>query len=591
MTCVLNLNKTELDRLQNLHKGHFDNPQEGMFDNDRIYFSGWVLSASEVIIEAKDSIGNVQRFILDQVRKDVMDYFHLSYNSERCGFDFTLDLSKFIDKVKIFVHVGQDSFCVWDIVIDRTGNVKKVNNVWSGLRDGSFGDRRRVDLGGLSELFYIEKNLEILYGEIVNSYGDIFPNKDFLRCFIEFFKSNKWAVEATQLAANTGYLNYCFYNLNVYCVASCTNADTNCLYFSSSEGKFRVYLLQLNVNAVIIFPDLALVYPLDSEQLAEISIRRLEQFLWFDIERVRKLGWRIAYNQKARFLGLNIAQARPYHYVHDVLHGVNYIENLNIKVNAVANPTYSFLNPKKFFQAITDIKFLSDETINQISLDSQGFYISPCLSYYHGGCEGSVLKNLFKKLREKTFEQSKSHFDLVIWIGISTEKRRWVEQSDGIVNVVRRLKKLFPNICVLIDGRTRVLGAISDYDRAIFETENSIFLKIEELLSNVCCVSLVGLTMEEKIRHAANVDVFLTHYLTDSMYVSEICEKMGLTYGEPNNEFEKNFYLHSNQMSIIPSSCVKILNPEMENQWQSVSMNWQDVYACIEQALQKIGKL
>lgn len=60
-----------------------------------------------------------------------------------------------------------------------------------------------------------------------------------------------------------------------------------------------------------------------------------------------------------------------------------------------------------------------------------------------------------------------SKSDLTIWLGITAQKRSWLEQVEGQCNLVRELNKHYPSITVIIDGWTSLADGIPDSPKDI----------------------------------------------------------------------------------------------------------------------------
>ena len=104
-------------------------------------------------------------------------------------------------------------------------------------------------------------------------------------------------------------------------------------------------------------------------------------------------------------------------------------------------------------------------------------------------------------------------------------------------------------------------------------------------LQDITCISLIGHSMAEKISHASAVNLFLTSYGTDSLYVSCINGKPGVVYVAPSIGNHKSLHVHR-KITEVPENFITEINPDGKP-WSevSVSITWRNIYNCIEEDL------
>lgn len=175
---------------------------------------------------------------------------------------------------------------------------------------------------------------------------------------------------------------------------------------------------------------------------------------------------------------------------------------------------------------------------------------------------------------------------LFFWVGIATEKRSWLEQVEGIVNIISKLKGRFNNILILIDGRTFPLHPSKiDYNAKI--KDDDVFERIRAASDGVDFYSLIGKTPLEKLAFARKINLFFSSFATDSMYPSALSEKLGVVYVAPSIGEQRKLHVHHSIIE-VPSDKVTEIKVDGKS-WHetSVSMDWRDVYSCIEQVLDR----
>lgn len=579
-------------------KGGFDNPKPNLIAK-KILFSGWFLSESqEVCIRVDFSKEKSSKFYLDYPRPDVVRHFSLSSEKEVCGFYFQIGVQDIESdqSADVFVVLDEKAFHVFSLKkIDFFDQkAREVGGLWQSILSHKKPNALNANLFSqynVTDIVDIQFNVEVVFEILAQDANNPFLQLDSFKEFVGVFKNEYWSMQAIEQASKDKILEhdgvYGGQNLSYFCAGSYCVDDVNFLLFKIRDVDFYFYLAQYNCNVAILFPSVSMGLALVSEHLkvwaTSVIQHKLNRLIKYAVEYTVD-------DVPAQFLGANLTQSRPYHTVHDLLHGLEFLHaKQQIAFNVVSNKTFAFIDPTQIFSNIASFNALAEQEINDLSCVNHGFYIMPCLRYLHSGYDRDLI-SLSNTLNIKTNQlvslPKMKGVDLIFWVGISVEKRVWKEQIAGLSSIINLLSQKF-NLCVLIDGYTRTLncdtGVSIDKEKEIFETIKSNVPK------TVTFISLIGKTMVEKIAWSAKIDMFLTHYLTDSMYVSAIQKKYGVTYCSPYTPKADNWIIHSENMIEVPN--VQCLNPEEEYHKQSVSMNWQDVYVCIEQTLKKIGKL
>ena len=590
-------NREGLKSLAEVIKGGFDNPKPNLIAR-QILFSGWFLVDDEdAYLRVDYSKARSSKFHLDYPRPDVVKHFSLSSDKEKCGFYFVINAQDIEGNqdVSVSVVLNGRAFHVFTLKKIEFLNEKclEIGRIWNSLL-GQKNIPNNENINSLCQynmisMVDIHYNTNLVFELLKQDANNPFSELGIFKEFVELFKQEYWSVQAIAQAAHNKVLEYqsVYNNQNIgyFCIRSYCIDDVNFLLFRVKNSDFYFYLGQYNCNVAILFPSiltgLALV-PNHLQEWGNIIQGKLNQLIKYTAEH-------IGCDMPGEFLGANLSQSRPYHTVHDFLHGLEYLYRQKLVFDVVSNKNFAFINPAQIFDNIANFTALTEQEINDLSREKQGFYIMPCLRYLSSGYDRKLV-NLANVLNAKAGEiialPNVDRADLLLWIGISAEKRVWKEQIDGLSNIIKLLSKKY-NLCVLIDGYTCTLDCNTG---GSIDKERDVLKAIEQNVpKSVTFISLIGKTMMEKIAWSAKIDVFFTHFLTDSMYVSAIQKKPGVTYCSPYTPTAGNWIIHSENMIRIPN--VQSLNPEKTYHKQSVSMNWQDAYVCIEQVLKKIGKL
>ncbi|GGW50429.1 hypothetical protein [Vreelandella hamiltonii] len=443
-------------------------------------------------------------------------------------------------------------------------------------------------LGFLKELSMGVKN-HVLFNErkpvIVNSKDSVAEligigqkDKDNICELVDFILSgdslgfyNKLCDEK-KLSLIYGGAEYC-------CDSSFLMYQTNYLCFrgSSEDIEFVLEQRHLNVSAVY-FRKVGVVYKFDAAIFPTEAVEK----------KLEKLK---AYtkNKNREWKGVFLSYSRPYHYFYDMLPAFyyNYLSmspERKGKFTSVHISSFDFLDISvfNFLPKINALDFDSEEELNDYLFEN-GFLIK--LGYpnsflenegYFGGFRNQCIEQFDDALlssvcdpmnneEDKVIEES----DFVLWVGVCGEKRRWKEQEKGILLCIDELKKQFKKICVIVDGITApVTGHVNV---ASATKENEIYKRLCDQHKNdndVVFVSLISQSAVRKIRCSQFVDVFLTGFLTDSMYPARFGRAVGIGHGSYAAKEKYKEHIHPNTIVI------KSDRKRDESIFKKASHNW-----------------
>ncbi|EOL9058073.1 hypothetical protein ACM920_000422 [Campylobacter jejuni] len=208
------------------------------------------------------------------------------------------------------------------------------------------------------------------------------------------------------------------------------------------------------------------------------------------------------------YWGFTLKHFRPFHFFMDILPGFYQLNGLKPIENI------ALFSPKKCRKLKKGVFFFPAT----IPLDSQLIE--------------NMKKNILKDSQEKhsTIDEPLKSYDLVLWLGLPGEKRSWIEQIDGIWNIIKQLSSYFSKIKIYFDGMTA-----PDSLREEFLDNNKLYLKVKKRLSdlnseNFVCdvVSLIGCDYRTKIYYCSKVDMAISDIGTTSLVPFEFCQKPGI---------------------------------------------------------------
>lgn len=586
--------------LQAKVRGNFDNPKTDLKEAyGKLFFSGWIISETkDVLLKVRYSEQQTEIYFLNISRPDVTKYLNLSDEFQFCGFQFHVDLN--ISKT-IEVSVSSDGieYTIWKIKASDPDQqrIDKIKNFWEALHDPritSTEDPSLEDAKILGSLFHLSNANEVYYSLQLKDSNNFEDEGDFHN-LIQSFKNRYWAMDAVENSAINGTLIHSSHNgkVSFRCAGSYAIDDYNFILFSGID--FQFYLVQHCTNILIIFPALYKCVSLFTGDLATYAMGKISE-LFLTLSNLKKLGISFPRLSPALFDGLNVSHGRPYHFVYDYLHGLDYLSLTNMQLNSLAVSSFDFLELSQYFDNIKSFCSVEQFSLNRRSSSLGNFYLMPCLQYINGDHDRNLV-SLSKNLREKNqriFLRSrpikktfKKDYKLIFWVGVSIEKRSWIEQTEGLISIIDALYKKYRDVLILVDGRTSPLTNSSQPSSTIFERENEVFKKIRNSLPYVDFINLIGRTMSEKISYASSIDLFFSSYATDSMYPSCIQRKPGAVYVAPSIGERRSLHVHEDVIEVPAESVFEINSQGRAWHETSVSMSWKDVYSCIEALLNR----
>ena len=117
----------------------------------------------------------------------------------------------------------------------------------------------------------------------------------------------------------------------------------------------------------------------------------------------------------------------------------------------------------------------------------------------------------------------------VLWVGLTTGKRGWIEEREALLALVRRLALRHDKVLLLVDGWTAT--ATSEKAPSLYAKDGDLAADIQaDAPAGVRIISLVGQAPSTKISFANRADFFVTSHATASLYVARYCQKPGVTH-------------------------------------------------------------
>ncbi|TDJ88480.1 hypothetical protein E2O22_07770, partial [Campylobacter lari] len=152
-----------------------------------------------------------------------------------------------------------------------------------------------------------------------------------------------------------------------------------------------------------------------------------------------------------------------------------------------------------------------------------------------------------ESLRTVKIADNANEFDLIIWLGLSAY-RTWIEQEDGVKNIITELSKYFKKIKIYFNGITSYDSKITleQQDLGIYSSSSELFEKIKnkikEIQTNNFYCELISLDSKDyrtKISYCNNVDICISEGNTTGMVPFQFCKKPGVNFIAPQTNGEK----------------------------------------------------
>jgi len=118
----------------------------------------------------------------------------------------------------------------------------------------------------------------------------------------------------------------------------------------------------------------------------------------------------------------------------------------------------------------------------------------------------------------------------VLWFGVTGQKRRWLEQEEGIAAIIDHFRACHPDLAVVFDGWTCTLDQDPERTVAVAEDRQVAERIVARLARPVPWLSTIGMDPARKVFVAGHVDAFLANHTTGSLHVSRLAQRPGVTH-------------------------------------------------------------
>lgn len=277
------------------------------------------------------------------------------------------------------------------------------------------------------------------------------------------------------------------------------------------------------------------------------------------------------------FGGVIASHGRPAHFFYDCALGAQAVyEQFSypspLPVYQIAGGDFADLANIYSEQYFINKGTVSFVDINQRANQQQQLFIKLGGNYGYGTPELKALLERFDQLFLNTaankssplleqLKQYKAAGYFLLWHGITTDKRKWMEQESAILAFVEALQLTNKKVCLLVDGWTSP-SSLTPYDNAQINNDNHVYERIKFALpAAVPCLSLIGQPPSVKAAVAGIIDFHVTNGGTGSLYVSRVAKKAGVLHIANRSKTMTRQSLHFNSF-FVPENCVVDLPPD-----------------------------
>lgn len=300
--------------------------------------------------------------------------------------------------------------------------------------------------------------------------------------------------------------------------------------------------------------------------------------------------------QRSRFGGYLIGHTRPYHCLYDGLLALEYIRQAGeLRENdpVISKTDEAFLNLSSCLSLKQAHQQLDREAINHLC-NEQNIYLLQLGFWFNTRGEHQQFRQLAeavdRPIRDAALQQSQineigaiealNEFSPLIWIGITGQKRRWIEQVEGTAELLNTLYRFYPRLGIIFDGWTPPL-ACTDYHRREIQNDNRVIQKIIRRLNfktRKNTFIIVGLPMIDKVRIGLEADAFVANYTTGSLVIARICGKPGVGHMGRRMMASKHQHIHHKTQGIPAEYVSDISVASTPTGYVNYSIPWQAIY-------------
>ncbi|HBW39739.1 MAG TPA: hypothetical protein DEF84_02720 [Leclercia adecarboxylata] len=252
----------------------------------------------------------------------------------------------------------------------------------------------------------------------------------------------------------------------------------------------------------------------------------------------------------------------------------------------------AFINAPKVFNSYQNAEFVNNKSLTE--LEQKGTLLIKIGALFGSGAKDPLITDKIQSLDKKiiayvddkyandasSLNELKKHFP-IIWLGVTGQKRAWLEQVEGYSNIINKLYETFPGMAVVFDGWTSSLVTLQR-DEVETANDRSIINDIKNRIApDITIVDLVGATIDRKINIGSVVDCAVVNYSTGSMNISRICGRPCITHMNKSFNPARNQHIHKNAYHISDEYVTDVMDNDSRIDATSYHINWENIYSAL----------
>ena len=277
-------------------------------------------------------------------------------------------------------------------------------------------------------------------------------------------------------------------------------------------------------------------------------------------------------------LGYMWGYSRPYHFLYDQVPIVQYLVNhglLKKDRDFYCFEGFDLASASDFLDGKKNLWLSGDEEINRKIAETGRIIFKLGINFQRGPVHSEKIllinasdRNLIecseKKYANHVTVSALAKHDFVLWIGITGQKRAWVEQVEGSIKIIDYIAKTYSNPCIVIDGWTSCVSPNAQ-DQKEVENDMQIFRAIRAGVDEkINFYNLIGAVLLEKIAVAQKIDFFVANAMTGSMNVARVCGKPGVGHSSKVG-YGISTSAHIHPRTFLPDPSIVIDIPDEKN--------------------------
>lgn len=277
------------------------------------------------------------------------------------------------------------------------------------------------------------------------------------------------------------------------------------------------------------------------------------------------------------FGGISASHGRPYHYYYDValalrmLYKEKLLQEIPMHYQACGG---DFLRIDKIFNLKTPNKYklISHHESNKKSREEEKYFIQVGLLYKHDRHK-NLMKGLDANIRAAVKREKNDTGDIgfslrgnfpIVWIGVTGQKRCWLEQIPAQALFINKLHEIYPGLTIVFDGWTSPMRPSSADSKAIIEDNNIATQLKDQLTNDITTHSVIGANTVVKLKVAMQCHFFVANQGTGSMHICRMAQVKGITHIS-NAFFNTSLKQHQLETAIIFPQALINDTPDPEN--------------------------